>query len=307
MINYPKVSVVTITYGHEKYITETMDGVLMQNYPGEIELIIANDNSPDHTDEIVKNYLSQKTIPKNVIIKYTKHETNKGMMPNFIWALQQAKGKYIALCEGDDYWTDPLKLQKQVDFLEKNEGYSMVFSNAEVLIEVEETMINSSRGLVVLSESREYTDIEILENWTVPTASVMFRTNLLNNNYYEISLYEKFIYGDIILFLWLLKQGKAYGIIDYTVVYRRQEGGVTNVKKANVNFDNNYFNHLNEIINQFGKHLRTKKINEILSRLALSLALFNLNNKKIIPGFIYLTKAMNFDFKIVRNYMKSKI
>lgn len=91
-IDLPKVSVVTITYGHEKYITETLDGVLMQQYEGPVEFIIANDNSPDATDEVVKKYFLENPAPSNFEIKYTKHETNKGMMPNFIWALEQATG-----------------------------------------------------------------------------------------------------------------------------------------------------------------------------------------------------------------------
>lgn len=128
----PKVSVVTITYGHEKYITETLDGVLMQQYKGPVEFIIANDNSPDATDEVVKKYFLENPAPSNFEIKYTKHETNKGMMPNFIWALEQATGKYIALCEGDDYWTDPLKLQKQTGILEKNANVGLIFTNIHI-------------------------------------------------------------------------------------------------------------------------------------------------------------------------------
>ena len=135
MTDYPKVSVVTITYGHEKYITQTLDGILMQDYPGEIEFIIANDNSPDSTDERVKNYFNEKPTPANFDLKYTKHDTNKGMMPNFIWALEQATGEYIALCEGDDYWTDPLKLQKQVDFLGQNREYILTFHPVKILKE----------------------------------------------------------------------------------------------------------------------------------------------------------------------------
>lgn len=116
----PKVSVVTITYGHEEYIRDTLDGVLMQQYNGAIEFIIADDNSPDKTEEVVTNYFKEHPLPNNFEFKYTRHETNIGVMPNFIWAVQQASGKYIALCEGDDYWTDPYKLQKQVQVLEKN-------------------------------------------------------------------------------------------------------------------------------------------------------------------------------------------
>ena len=140
-IDLPKVSVVTITYGHEKYITETLDGVLMQQYDGPVEFIIANDNSPDATDEVVKKYFLENPAPSNFEIKYTKHETNKGMMPNFIWALEQTTGKYIALCEGDDYWIDPLKLQKQVDFLESNPDFVLSGHKVQVIIngELKET------------------------------------------------------------------------------------------------------------------------------------------------------------------------
>lgn len=128
----PKVSVVTITYAHEKYIEDTLRGVLMQQYDGPIEFIIANDNSPDQTDEVVKKFFDTHPIPENIEIKYTCHQENKGMMPNFIWALEQATGEYIALCEGDDYWTDPLKLQKQVDFLEANNQYMLCYTDFSV-------------------------------------------------------------------------------------------------------------------------------------------------------------------------------
>lgn len=129
----PKVSVVTITYGHEKYIEDTLNGVIMQRYDGPIEFIIANDHSPDETDAVVKRYLATHVIPQNIEIRYTNHSENKGMMPNFIWALQEASGTYIAFCEGDDYWTDPLKLQKQVDFLENNQDYQLCYTEFSLL------------------------------------------------------------------------------------------------------------------------------------------------------------------------------
>lgn len=128
-----KISVVTITYGHENYIIQTLDGVLMQNYPGEIEFIISNDNSPDSTNAIIEDYFAEKNIPKNFTIKYTNHKINKGMMPNFIWALQQATGSYIALCEGDDYWIDASKISKQISFFENNPSCIFVFTRAKTL------------------------------------------------------------------------------------------------------------------------------------------------------------------------------
>jgi glycosyltransferase involved in cell wall biosynthesis len=129
MNSIPIISVVMITYAHEKYIQEAIEGVFLQQFNGTIELIIANDHSPDATDEIVKRVI--KNAPQHIKVNYTYHEINKGMMPNFVWALQQTNGKYIAICEGDDYWTDPLKLQKQVSFLEENLDCSICFHAAK--------------------------------------------------------------------------------------------------------------------------------------------------------------------------------
>lgn len=116
-----------ITYGHEKFIEQAINGVLMQECDFEVELIIANDCSPDQTDSVIQNIIANH--PKSSRIKYFKHDKNIGMMPNFISALQQCNGKYIALCEGDDYWTDSLKLQKQFDILENNPDYKFCVTN----------------------------------------------------------------------------------------------------------------------------------------------------------------------------------
>lgn len=133
----PKVSVCMITYGHEKFIKEAINGVLIQECNFEVELIIANDCSTDNTDAVIQNILENN--PRASWIKYIKHEKNFGMMANFIFALEQCKGKYIALCEGDDYWTDPYKLQKQVDFLEDNPLYSACFHRS---VEKNELLFN---------------------------------------------------------------------------------------------------------------------------------------------------------------------
>lgn len=84
MNNLPKISVVTITYGHQDYIVDTIKGVLMQDYKGSIEFIIANDNSQDETHRVVTEFLNTNSIPSRFEIKYTKHEKNLGIMPNFI-------------------------------------------------------------------------------------------------------------------------------------------------------------------------------------------------------------------------------
>jgi glycosyltransferase involved in cell wall biosynthesis len=133
MKQQPTVSVCMITYGHEKFIEQAINGVLMQECDFEVELIIANDSSPDQTDDIIQNILENH--PRAAWIKYIKQEKNIGMMPNFIFAMKKCESEYIALCEGDDFWTDPLKLQKQVDFLEANPEYVMSGHDAYVVNE----------------------------------------------------------------------------------------------------------------------------------------------------------------------------
>ena len=220
----PKVSVVTITYGHEKYITETLDGVLMQQYDGPVEFIIANDNSPDATDEVVKKYFLENPAPSNFEIKYTKHETNKGMMPNFIWAMEQATGKYIALCEGDDYWTDPMKLQKQVDFLEENEDFVLSFTDRLIL---RNTELETAKQLHTQPEF----DKSEVPNIHIPTLTVLFR-----NVKDKIPSRMQATLIDTSLFLFLSQFGKFHYSEEKTAVYRLHDNGIYSGNSDLINF-----------------------------------------------------------------------
>lgn len=220
----PKVSVVTITYGHEKYITETLDGVLMQQYQGPVEFIIANDNSPDATDEVVKKYFLENPAPSNFKIKYTKHETNKGMMPNFIWALEQATGEYIALCEGDDYWIDALKLQKQVDFLEKHLDFSMTVGGYSIYNPIDDKLekcisVNTPEMGI---NGYEVTFDMFLKKWLTKTLTLMFRNSDLEKAFFNNYKYTR----DVHLIYHLLQRGKCMYLLENFGVYRVHDGGV---------------------------------------------------------------------------------
>ena len=220
-IDLPKVSVVTITYGHEKYITETLDGVLMQQYDGPVEFIIANDNSPDATDEVVKKYFLENPAPSNFEIKYTKHETNKGMMPNFIWALEQATGEYIAPCEGDDYWIDPLKLQKQVDFLEENANYIICGYQAQILI----GNVLTDKFKPSLAYQHDLISEELIKDSFIVTSTALFRSKFIQNLPVEFNYVPN---GDTFLFRYLGQFGnyKYMGNLIDANVYRIHHGGV---------------------------------------------------------------------------------
>jgi glycosyltransferase involved in cell wall biosynthesis len=117
----PVLSVCFITYNHEQYIRQALDSVLLQQVNFSMEVVIGNDCSTDGTTLIVQEYLEK--YPDR--IRLNPIESNIGMTANWLSTIQASKGKYIAMLEGDDYWTDVHKLQKQVDFLDANPDYSM--------------------------------------------------------------------------------------------------------------------------------------------------------------------------------------
>ena len=126
-----KVSVCMITYNHGKFIAQAIEGVMMQETNFEYELLIAEDCSTDKTREICMLYGNKYPGKIRLLLR----DKNLGMMPNFIQATQACRGTYIALCEGDDYWTSPHKLQKQVDFLDSHPDFAICSHNVKVMHE----------------------------------------------------------------------------------------------------------------------------------------------------------------------------
>ncbi len=222
-----KVSVVMITYQQEPFIKQAIEGVLMQQCNFEIELIIANDCSPDNTESVVNN--SIKNHPNGSWIKYTRHSKNKGMMGNSLWSLEQAQGKYIAICEGDDYWTDPLKLQRQVDFLEQNDDYVIHFENKLNVDENGKILKNAESNYV--KDVFGIKDILLKDNpiYTVTTAfrNIKELKSILNKNMLP------YPYGDLGLWIFLLyyssKKVKYSAVI--SAAYRIHDKGI--FSKAN--------------------------------------------------------------------------
>ena len=212
MRNNILVSVCMITYNHEKFITQAIEGVLIQQTDFPIELIIGEDCSTDGTREICIAY--QQKYPE--IIKLQLPEKNKGMVRNFIENMQAAKGKYIALCEGDDYWTDPFKLQKQVDFLEAHEDVSMCFHNATI-IDVKGNIIGDHRRYNK-DQYAPIKDIILGGGGFCATASLVFRTQYIKSDYPDFCL--KCHVGDYALQLYLSFKGKIYYLDNAMSVYR---------------------------------------------------------------------------------------
>ncbi len=215
-----KVSVCMITYGHEKYISQAIEGVLMQECNFEIELVIFNDCSPDNTDEIIQSII--KKHERGSWIKYVKHNQNIGMMANFLLAVGACNGDYIALCEGDDYWIDPLKLQKQTSFLASNSQFSLCFHNNIIKNDNSEKIMLTDLG------KHEFDTKDVLRQWFIPTASIVFR------NYSDFVFPDWFVNcqsGDIPLLLLLSLRGDIKYIDEVMSVYRLHPGGVSNTHR----------------------------------------------------------------------------
>ncbi len=219
------VSVCMITYRHESFIEQAIRGVLMQIVNFEIELIISNDNSPDRTDEVIRSVVAENRNEK-IRVKYFKQEKNLGMMKNFQFALGHCSGEYIAICEGDDYWTDALKLQRQIDFISKNKDCKIVFTDVSVLSIYENTL--NPNWATIRNEKYYFKDL-IGEN-VISTCTVLYRNERITE---QLEWLNHFKTGDYPLYLFILKDGGfAYFQSVKTSVYRQHEGGVFSMKGA---------------------------------------------------------------------------
>ena len=123
------ISICVISYNHEDYIIKTLESINRQKFNGKIQVVIGVDLSNDETKSLVEGF---KFNP-NFEVVLNLHDTRQGMFNNLFDVLSNAKGKYIAMLEGDDFWIDDLKLQIQYDFLEKNENCVLTGGNIKLL------------------------------------------------------------------------------------------------------------------------------------------------------------------------------
>ena len=231
-----------ITYNHENFIREAIEGVLMQKTTFPIELIIGEDCSTDKTRKIVVEYFEKYPA----IVKPQLPHKNRGMQNNFISIFKATQGKYIAMCEGDDYWADPYKLQKQVDFLEANEEYSICFHPVKVWKENEKTMVDD----VITREVPETTTIlDLAEGNYIHTPSVVFRKNEEVLDVFENM--GSLPVGDYVLHMLNAKYGKIKKLPEVMGVYRVHDGGVWSDNKDIEYKFSSWLSLLNELLIYF--------------------------------------------------------
>ena len=217
----PLVSICCTAFNHENFIRDAIEGFLMQETGFPFEIIIHDDASTDNTAKIIKEY-EAKHPGLFVTIYQTENQYSRGIKIYSDIVLPRVRGKYMAFCEGDDYWTDPLKLQKQLDFLEGIEECVVCGTRfLEEKVQNGKKIYKKGRGQ---SDNRMFYYKDILHGWiSYRTCSLMVRKNAIGN----IEKPEGVLFGDKLLLMNVLKQG-GFGVIlpDFTCVYRIHAGGV---------------------------------------------------------------------------------
>lgn len=212
------VSVLMITFNHEPYIKQAIEGVLMQKCDFPIELIIGEDYSTDNTRQICEEYALN-----NNEIKLLSSNINIGVIPNLIKILQACKGKYLALCEGDDYWTDPYKLQKQVDFLEANPDYGLVHGDVNHLEQDTGKMINAynkTNNINILSGN--IFEFLMKPSHSIKTMTACFKKDLFEKHYLQDNeiMSKEWRLIDISIWLTLASHTKIHYFDEVFATYR---------------------------------------------------------------------------------------
>ncbi len=225
----PIVSVICLTYNQEKYVGDCFESFLMQETSFPFEVLVYDDASTDKTPSIIREYTAKyPSIFKPTLYQKNNYQQGLGYV-GFYTAIKEAKGKYIAYCEGDDYWIDPHKLQKQFDFLESHLEYEVCAH--ETMIR-QEGRINSEEILFSHTDVNIFLDRCNRTNYGFEDALTGNIFHISSLMYRSIDLQlpkwiHEFSAGDMILFMILAEKGKIYVLPDVMSVYRQHSGSLT--------------------------------------------------------------------------------
>ena len=323
LYNY-KVCVRCVTYNHAPFIVDALNGFCMQETNFPYVCTIVDDASTDGEEEIIKRYLENNfdfhdySIVWNeetddFILTFAQHKTNKNCFfavyflkynhyqkrklksPYFNeWA---SKAKYTAICEGDDYWVNRDKLQKQVTFLDNNPNYSMCFHNAKI------GYSDTSEGISMFERviDRDYYGTELFNQWIVPTASMMFISKVMDM---QTIGDDRMRYGDIVFVLKCVKYGKVRGFSDEMSVYRIHTSSITHnsiIKKADLYKKANHYLFLKD---NFGECVEKKVLNNKISYAYFNM--FRFEKKCSLQSWKYLLLSLKYDYNVFLKELRKK-
>lgn len=217
-----KLSICCITYNHGKFIRQALEGFVNQKTNFDYEVLIHDDASTDDTQSVIKEF-SQKYPDIIKPILQTENQFSKGIDVDRVYNFPRISGEYVAMCEGDDYWTDENKLQKQVDFLDSHHDYNICFHPVKVIWED-----NESKTKIYPSPFRRFykttlTLSDLLKRTFIQTNSVVYRWQLKGH---EDLLPDNVLPGDYFIHLLNAKDGKIGFLPEVMSVYRKHDGGV---------------------------------------------------------------------------------
>lgn len=227
----PVVSVCVQTYQQVQFIRQCLDGILQQQTTFDFELIIGEDESNDGTREVCMEFAQKFPDRIRLFLRSRKdviyiNGQATGRF-NFLENLKASRGRYIALCEGDDYWTDPLKLQKQVNSLQNNPTYSAVFTDL-IHIDFAGNLIGESRRVPVGYQSIDTTFL--LQTNAIHTSTILFKKEIINEKVNDFI--RRMPYGDMSLYLIASLSGNIGYTPDITSAYRVNVGVTSTMNKA---------------------------------------------------------------------------
>ena len=228
------VSISCITYNHAGFLKRCFDGFLSQKTTFGFEVLVHDDCSTDGTVEIIKEYSTKHPgIFRPLFEKENQYSLGKPI-GTAVWNLPRAKGKYIAICEGDDYWTDPLKLQKQVEFLEKNTNIGLCFTDYSV----RDSAFRLVKGACFRNGKRRSTSFEnhLLSQGYIAPMTWMYRKDV----YLGLDIPTDFIDGTFAVALEFFKKSQVGFIDDDTAVHVIHSGSATNQVDASCRFNYMY-------------------------------------------------------------------
>ena len=287
------VTIRCIAYNQEKYIRDCLEGFVMQKTNFRFEAIVHDDASTDGTAAIIKEYAEKfPDIIKPILETENQYSKHDGSLQKIMD--KACNGKYVAYCEGDDYWIDPLKLQKQVDFMENHPDFSLCGTNGLILWEEQ---IQRPSYFNNELQSKEVSFREVISKWYFPTAGLLCRKEVLES--YPEWTY-KIYSGDLTLVLMAAYLGKIYYLSDYTCVYRK---GLKDSASAIADKSRLYVVQQHKFLYsyyvKYTKGKFEKEVNDILARLNKNISYLELKSHQY--GIAWLKYPMRmFKEEVVR-------
>lgn len=225
--NKALVSIRCYAYNQAPFIKDCLDGMLMQRTGFPFEIIIHDDASTDGTDTIIKDYEARYPGVIKALYEEENQYSKDGLRAVFDRMNSMAEGKYIALCEADDYWTDPLKLQKQVDFMESHPDHGLCYTKSVTKYESKGSRKNNPWG----GPNESFKDL-ISKN-TIPTATVLLRADMEKRYLSEIRPYDHgWLMGDYPKWLWFSHESKIRFMDEITCIYRARLSSASHAANA---------------------------------------------------------------------------